>query len=120
MAEAVGMSDSILTSIKKQLNISESYGAFDSDVILLINSALAALTQMGVGPEDGFSITDSSEEWSAFIDDKRLNMVFQEVYLRVRMSFDPPNGSVLTSMENLLKELDWRLTVAAEEVKNSE
>lgn len=118
--QEANMSDSILTSIKKQLNIGEEYTAFDSDIILLINSALSVLNQLGVGPAGGFSIADSSETWDMFIDDSRLNMVFQEVYLRVRMAFDPPNGSVLSSMESTLKELDWRLTVAAEEVKIDE
>ena len=117
MANENGMSDvSILNSIKKQLNISESFDAFDSDIILLINSAFSTLTQLGVGPEDGFSITDDSSVWGDFIDDQRLNLATQEVYLRVRIAFDPPAGSVLGSMENMIKELDWRLTVAREEV----
>ena len=116
--EDVSMSDSILISIKKQLNIDPDYHAFDSDIILLVNAAFAALNQMGVGPENGFSIVDDGETWDMFISDNRLNMVFQEVYLRVRLVFDPPNGSVLSSMDATLKELDWRLTVAAEEVKN--
>ena len=46
-------------------------------------------------------------------------MVFQDVYLRVRINFDPPTGTVLGSMENTLKELDWRLSVAAEEVTSN-
>lgn len=115
----VGMSDSILTSIKKQLNIAEDYTAFDSDIILLINSSLSTLTQIGIGPQEGFSISDKTTEWSEFISDDRLNMAFQEVYLRVRIAFDPPTGSVLTSMENTLKELDWRLSVAVEEVSSN-
>lgn len=115
----VGMSDSILTSIKKQLNIGEDITAFDSDIILLINSSLSTLTQIGVGPQEGFAISDSTSEWSEFITDDRLNMVFQDVYLRVRITFDPPTGSVLSSMENTLKELDWRLSVAAEEVASN-
>lgn len=120
MADAVAMSDSILTSIKKQLNIAENFTAFDSDVILLINSAFSALHQIGVGPDEGFSIEDSTATWSEFIDDARLNMTFQEVYLRVRIAFDPPTGTVLGSMENTLKELDWRLSVAVEEVNADE
>lgn len=117
MASENGMSNvSILNSIKKQLNVSENFSAFDSDIILLINSAFSTLTQLGIGPKNGFSITDDSPVWGDFIDDQRLNLVMQEVYLRVRTVFDPPAGSVLGSMENMIKELDWRLTVAGEEV----
>lgn len=117
MANENAMSDiSILNSIKKQLNVSEGFDAFDSDIILLINAAFSTLTQLGVGPKEGFSIVDDSAVWGDFITDTRLNMVTQNVYLRVRINFDPPTGTVLGSMENTLKELDWRLAVAGEEV----
>ena len=117
MASENNMSDiSILNSIKKQLNISETFNAFDPDIILLINSAFSTLTQLGIGPKAGFSIADDEPVWGDFIDDQRLNMVMQEVYLRVRIAFDPPTGTVLGSMENIIKELDWRLAVAGEEV----
>lgn len=115
----MAMSDSILTSIKKQLNVADTFTAFDSDITMLINSAFSVLNQLGIGPSGGFSIEDETATWGDFIDDSRLNMVYQEVYLRVKLSFDPPTGTVLGSMENTLKELDWRLTVAIEEVKAS-
>lgn len=120
MAEEVIISDSILTSIKKQLNVDASETAFDSDIVFLINAGLSILTQLGVGPEEGFSITGEDETWDMFITEDRLNMAFQVIFIRVKMSFDPPNGSVLTSFDNILKELEWRLTVAAEEVSQDE
>ena len=55
--------ESILNSIKKLLGISEDYDYFDSDIIMHINSVFATLTQLGVGPEKGFSINDESEKW---------------------------------------------------------
>lgn len=119
-SEEVEISDSILTSIKKQLNIDSSETGFDSDIVFLINSALGVLNQLGVGPSDGFSISGEDETWDMFITEDRLNMAFHEVFIRVKMSFDPPNGSMLTSLDNVLKELDWRLTVAAEEVSRDE
>ena len=42
--------DSILTSIKKLLGITEEYDHFDQDLILHINSVFGILTQLGVGP----------------------------------------------------------------------
>lgn len=110
------MSPSILTSVKKNLNIAKDYTAFDGDIILNINSALATLNQLGIGPGEGISIEDDSTEWSKLIDDDRLNMAQQYVYLQVRLGFDPPTGTVLTSYENKIRELEWRLTVASEEV----
>ena len=46
--------DSILTSIKKLLGITEEYEHFDQDIIMHINSVFSGLTQLGVGPAAGF------------------------------------------------------------------
>ena len=48
--------DSILTSIKKLLGIAQECTDFDMDLIIHINSVLMILTQLGVGPEKGFTI----------------------------------------------------------------
>ena len=49
--------ESILTSIKKLLGIDESYTHFDPDLIMHINSVFSVLTQIGVGPANGFSLS---------------------------------------------------------------
>lgn len=64
------ISESILTSIKKLLGIDENYTHFDADIIMHINSVFSILTQMGVGPANGFSISGKDDTWSAFITDK--------------------------------------------------
>ena len=48
--------DSILTSIKKMLGISEEYDIFDADIVMHINSVFMTLTQLGVGPAEGFEM----------------------------------------------------------------
>ena len=57
------MNDSILTSIKKLLGITEEYTHFDPDIIIHINSVFMILTQLGVGPPKGFSIRDKEAVW---------------------------------------------------------
>ena len=42
--------ESILTSIKKLLGISEEDDYFDPDIIMHINTVFTILTQLGVGP----------------------------------------------------------------------
>lgn len=108
--------ESILTSIKKLLGIAEENSDFDADVIVHINSALMILTQLGLGPKNGFSIRDDQALWSDFIpDDARLDAVGSYVYLKVRTLFDPPQSSVLLdAIKQNLSEMEWRLTVAAE------
>lgn len=108
--------ESILTSIKKLLGITEDYTHFDADLIMHINSVFMILTQMGVGPPEGFSIEDDGAVWEDFITDStKLQAVKSYVHLKVRLLFDPPTGSaVMESMNRLISELEWRLNVAAE------
>lgn len=108
--------DSILTSIKKLLGISEEDTSFDPDVIMNINTALAILTQIGVGPSEGFSIKDSSAQWSEFLsDDKKLNFAKTYVHLKTKLVFDPPSSSaVMESIKQTINEIEWRLSVATD------
>jgi hypothetical protein len=85
---------SILNSIKKILGIAEDYTAYDVDIVIHINSVFARLHQLGIGPDEGFSIEDDTTTWDTFLeDDPRLNNVKTYMYLRVRMLFDPPTTS---------------------------
>lgn len=109
-------SNSILTSIKKLLGIDESYKQFDQDIIIHINSVFSILTQLGVGPESGFSITDESAVWDDFIPDSpKLGFVKSYMNLKVRLLFDPPLGSaVIDAIQRQINELEWRIQVAAD------
>lgn len=111
------MNDSILTSVKKALNLAEDYEAFDPDVIMHINGVFSTLNQLGVGPSVGFMIEDKVPTWSAFLgSDPRLNHVKTYVFLRVRMLFDPPQTGFHTkAMEDQIKELEWRINAQRED-----
>ena len=108
--------ESILTSIKKLLGITEEYDQFDPDIIMHINSVFMILTQLGVGPAEGFSIEDDTAVWTDFIQDvKKLESVKTYIYLKVKLAFDPPlSSAVIESMNRQINELEWRLNVAAE------
>lgn len=109
--------ESILTSIKKLLGIAEEYDHFDSDLIFHINSVFSTLTQLGVGPSEGFLISDKYDVWSDFIpdDNKKIEAVKSYMYLKVKMLFDPPpNSAVIESTKEIIKEMEWRLNVASE------
>lgn len=105
--------DSILTSIKKMLGVTEEYEHFDADIIMHINSTFMILTQLGVGPSEGFSIKDKTALWSDFIpENSNLESVKSYIYMKVRLLFDPPTSSaVMESMKNQISELEWRLNV---------
>ena len=110
------MTQSILDSTKKMLGLAADYTAFDLDVITHINTVFSVLTQMGIGPERGFSIEDSSATWDEYLGgNKLLSTIKSYVYLRVRLLFDPPSaGYVLTAIENQIKELEWRINMEHE------
>lgn len=114
--------ESILTSIKKMLGITEEYEHFDVDLIMHINSVLSILTQLGVGPSEGFSIKDKNTTWDEFLSDsKKLELVKSYVYLKVRLIFDPPlSSSVTEAINRTISELEWRILVTADPVENEE
>jgi hypothetical protein len=112
------MEPSILNSVKKVLGIAAEYLAFDQDIMMHINTALATLTQLGVGPATGFTVDNVDDDWSDFVDptDHQYNAVKSYVFLRVRMLFDPPQTSYLINAQtDQIKELEWRLNVHREE-----
>ena len=110
------METSILTSIKKLLGVAEDYSGFDEDIMTHINSVFLNLTQLGVGPEEGFMIKDGTAEWEDFINDStQLQAVKTYVYLKVKLLFDPPlSSSVTESINRMIAELEWRLNAAVD------
>lgn len=108
--------ESILTSIKKLLGIEEEYTQFDNDIIMHINSVFLNLTQLGVGPAEGFLIEDDTATWEDFIGySNQLQAVKSYMYLKVKLLFDPPlSSSVIESMNRMIAELEWRLNVAVD------
>ena len=109
--------ESILTSIKKLLGIAEDYTHFDEDLIMHINSVFTILTQLGVGPTKGFRIEDELATWNDFLqtDSVLFDSVKSYIHLKVKLLFDPPlSGTVMTSYERIISELEWRLNVTAD------
>lgn len=107
------MTNSILDTIKAMLGIPTTDEAFDTDIIININSAFMVLHQLGVGPEDVFSIEDNTVEWDAFLTDVTMYQAVKTyIYLSVKLVFDPPSASfVLEAIKNQKLELEWRLNV---------
>ena len=119
--EVVDPKNSILTSIKKLLGITESCTDFDTDIIMHINTVLMTLNQLGVGTE-GFQIEDKNAVWSEFIDPNKLAATKSYVHLRVKLLFDPPlNSAIIEAIKESIRELEWRLNVRVEfESENDE
>lgn len=113
------MEESILLSIKKMVHIGVDDTSFDFDILIYINSAFSTLTDLGVGPEEGFVIEDDSSEWSDFLSDPEdlptLSKVKTFVGLQTRILFDPPGTSfLLDSMTSQIEQSLWRISVRRE------
>lgn len=111
--------ESILTSIKKLLGLTEEYEHFDPEIVMHINSVFMDLRQIGVGPEEGFFIEDETSVWTDFVPEiGKIEAVKSYMYLRVRLLFDPPaNSSLLESMNRQIEKFEWRLNIAADSPK---
>jgi hypothetical protein len=114
--------DSILTSIKKLLGIDEVDESFDVDVIIDINSAFMVLHQLGVGPSEGFRISDSMTTWDEYLPESQaLELVKTYIYMKVKLMFDPPaSATILQSFKDQIHEYEWRLNVAVDPVNEGE
>ena len=113
------MQDSILMTIRKLVCGNPYADHFDTDLLVHINACFSILNQLGVGPENGFIVTDETQSWSSYIADNYiLNMVKTYVTLKVKKIFDPPlTSSVLEAMDKEISQLEWRLNVAVDPSK---
>lgn len=111
----MSVDNSILNSVKKDLGIVPEYTPFDPDIIMDINTAFSVLTQLGVGPKTGFSISDSTAVWTDYINDTRLEFVKSYVCKKTKQLFDPPStGPMAEALNKVLNEMEWRINVAVD------
>ena len=106
------MEDSILLSVKKILLIADEDTGFDDQIIMYINSVFDILTQLGVGPKEGYAISSNTEVWSDYLqDNKLLNLVKSYVPMKVKLMFDNGNGTVNNAISEIVAEKEWRINV---------
>lgn len=86
-------SSSILKAVKDNLQIVDTFDAFDNRIMLLINTAISELSQIGYPPAKGFEVTGYDETWGDLITESRYNMVRTFINESVSLRFDPPSSS---------------------------
>ena len=113
--DQVKVEDSILLSIKKLLGMDPiEFTQYDTDLIIHINTIIEFLNQLGVDIPEGFKINDANALWSDYLNKPEYNDIKDSIknyiYLRVRLVFDPStNSSLLNSINDTIKELEWRI-----------
>lgn len=111
------MDDSILNSVKRDLvGIMPDDDSFDGTLINDINSVFTILFEMGVGPKNGFRITDDTTLWTDYMEEGPvLNLVRSYVPKKVKMMFDTPtSGTTKEALAEQIREDEWRLSVAVD------
>lgn len=105
--------DSILNDVKQNIGIDVENTAFDKQIISAINTAFMFLKRVGVGPKEGFYITQNgNEQWDEFMEDEssELEGAKEYVYLKAGVIFDPSSSSVLLeAKKEALREIEWSL-----------
>ena len=114
-------SNSILECVKKDLGISEWDDAFDNELIRYINSVFMILTQLGLGPSNGFRITSKDNNWDEYdangYETDAINVEGVKSYIskKVKLMFDPAQSSFVNESDKAIcSEFEWRLNVAVD------
>lgn len=109
----VDVKDSILNSTKKQLGILPDMIDFDTDILICINSAIATLRQLGVGPQDSvYVVEDHTQTYNDYLGDgsNEIPIVKGYLYQKTKLMFDPPQSSIVTEVfKTMIKETECRL-----------
>lgn len=106
------VTESILDSVKKLLGLDPEFTEFDPDILMNINAAIFTLRQLGVGPDDGYTVTSREQTYEDFLgeDNKEIPQVKMYLVYKTRLGFDPPSSSfVLESIKEMIREAEWRL-----------
>lgn len=109
--------ESILKSIKDMIGPEVDNDDFDTELIMHINSVIMGLTQMGLGPSEGFEIEDETSTWQDFLPNvKKFSAVKTYIYMKVKLIFDSStmSSALIEAFNRQIAEFEWRLNHAAE------
>ena len=112
----------ILNDVKTTLDFAtEEDTGFDSRLIMELDGIIGELSQLTFVNNSFVMNTDA--EWKGLldIDDQNLlRLVKQFIYINIRLKFDPPSGSVLTSLEKSLQSTAHRIIIQKEKFNGPE
>lgn len=112
----------ILNDVKTTLDFaSEEDTGFDSRLIMELDGIIGELSQLALlNPEFVMSKDANWESLFHVNDPNLLRLTKQFVYINIRLKFDPPTGSVLTSLEKSLQSTAHRIIIQKEKFNDPE
>lgn len=116
MDENTNLSDSILSSVKKLIGISEDDKSFDLDIMFNINAASSTLYQLGVLNKP-FTVTSGDDTYNDLIPEGSedvINLIKMYFVYKTKLGFDSStlSGNVIEVIKELIKEAECRLMMA--------
>ena len=106
----------ILDTIKFMMDISDDDDSFDNSLLVHINSAISALTQLGVPkPTPNFKV-DKNTTWDTYTQNPDLESIKSYIYIKTLMVFDGANikPAHQKACEQTLAEYEYRIRVAVD------
>lgn len=112
----------ILNDVKTTLDFaSEEDTGFDSRLIMELDGIVGELSQLALlNPE---FVMSKDANWESLLhvnDPNLLRLTKQFIYINIRLKFDPPAGSVLTSLEKSLQSTAHRIIIQKEKFNDPE
>ena len=112
----------ILNDVKTTLDFaSEEDTGFDSRLIMELDGIVGELSQLALlNPE---FVMSKDANWESLLhvnDPNLLRLTKQFIYINIRLKFDPPSGSVLTSLEKSLQSTAHRIIIQKEKFNDPE
>lgn len=112
----------ILNDVKTTLDFaSEEDNHFDSRLIMELDGIIGELSQLTF--VNNSFVMSNDAEWTGLLDindQNLLRLVKQFIYINIRLKFDPPTGSVLTSLEKSLQSTAHRIIIQKEKFNDPE
>ena len=112
----------ILNDVKTTLDFAtEEDNHFDSRLVMELDGIIGELSQLALLNPTFVMSNDS--EWDSLLhvnDPNLLRLTKQFVYINIRLKFDPPTGSVLTSLEKSLQSTAHRIIIQKEKFNDPE
>lgn len=110
------ISDSILSSVKKLIGISEDDKSFDIDIILHINAASSILFQLGVLSKP-YTVTSEEDIYADLIPDGTedvVNLIKMYFVYKTKLGFDSTTltGTVIDTIQKEIDEIEYRLLIS--------
>ena len=112
----------ILNDVKTTLDFaSEEDTHFDSRLVMELDGIIGELSQLAL--LNPTFVMSNDAEWDSLLhvnDPNLLRLTKQFVYINIRLKFDPPTGSVLTSLEKSLQSTAHRIIIQKEKFNDPE